>query len=285
MPSEKEDLKVVPVMSSLPFSPFDPNTEGFDNFVERLNSYFRINGVDGKIRVDYLCVLVGAEHYALLKNILAPKKVSESTYEECVKSLKDHYSPSSRAISETFKFHSRKQQEGESVLTFITDIKKLSTKCDFGDFLDRALRDQLVIGLRDKAFINRLLLEDSKLTFDRACEIVMSMESANQSASNIVSSQHSQGEADVFAIKNKKSFQPSASRRYSKPQQGASSSNRKSSNKRCAQCFSKHSPDQCPAHNWMCYKCNKKGHTSQVFLILIILLNVIRLNFYRSLNL
>ena len=47
---------------------------------------------------------------------------------------------------------------------YVAELKRLSTHCQFKDYIDDALRDCLVCGLRKESTQKRLLVED-KLTF------------------------------------------------------------------------------------------------------------------------
>uniref|UniRef100_T1H9E4 CCHC-type domain-containing protein n=1 Tax=Rhodnius prolixus TaxID=13249 RepID=T1H9E4_RHOPR len=270
------------------FSPFNPNEEPIENFLERLESYFHINGINySALKVDHLTILLGPDQFNILKNKVVPKKVRDCSFEECSKFLLSHYAPSTRVIAETFKFHSRYQQKDETLSDFISALKQLSIKCEFNNSLDRALRDQLVVGLYDKPMVNRLLLEDNSLTFDKACQIVLDMESASQSASKIVSNQFRPGE--VYTVNSASEVKKSEYGRFSSAGQsrhsrslyshrprGRSASSGRSQKRsvspiqtrqkergRCKQCFFKHQPENCPSRSWVCYSCGKKGHTSK----------------------
>lgn len=65
--------------------------------------------------------------------------------------------------------------EGESVQQFVAALKKLSLHCNFGSYLQTALCNQVVFGLRSKR-IQSSLLEMRDLTFEKAVEIATSME-------------------------------------------------------------------------------------------------------------
>ena len=68
-------------------------------------------------------------------------------------------------IAERFKFFKRVQQEKESVADYIAELRKLSKTCNFGDYLDTALRDQLVCGLNELTTQKELLcIKDLTLT-------------------------------------------------------------------------------------------------------------------------
>jgi hypothetical protein len=48
------------------------------------------------------------------------------------------------SIAERFRFHKRKQLEGESINDYVAVLRKLAEHCDFGDRLADDLRDRLV---------------------------------------------------------------------------------------------------------------------------------------------
>ncbi|KAL7839171.1 hypothetical protein SRHO_G00258290 [Serrasalmus rhombeus] len=79
--------------------------------------------------------------------------------------------------AERFSFHKRNQGEGETVAQYVAVLKKLSEHCEFGAYLEDALRDRFVCGLKCEAVQKRLLTED-KLTFKKAVEHAVSAETA-----------------------------------------------------------------------------------------------------------
>ena len=110
-----------------------------------------------------------SQTYALLRSLLTPELPQDSSFEELVKVLKSHYNPTPSVIVERYKFH--KCYQGEDTLAnFITRLKHLSTHCQFGDTLNERLRDQLVVGLKSDS-IQKRLLSEPKLTYERACEL------------------------------------------------------------------------------------------------------------------
>ena len=55
-------------------------------------------------------------------------------------------------MAEWFKFYRRDQLEGKSIVQFVLELKRLSFKCEFGLFLEEAMHDRLVCGLRNVHF-------------------------------------------------------------------------------------------------------------------------------------
>ena len=78
---------------------------------------------------------------------MAPKLPKEKTFDELVAALKGHFEPKPLVIAERFYFHRRAQAEGESIKEYMAELRRLTTHCEFGAFLDEALRDRLVCGL------------------------------------------------------------------------------------------------------------------------------------------
>lgn len=98
--------------------------------------------------------------------------------------LRSHLKPKPLTIAERFKFHKKTQREGEGVADYVVALKDLSTHCDFGNFLNKALRDRLVCRLY-KELIQKRLLTEAYLTFKKACEIALAMEMADKNASEL----------------------------------------------------------------------------------------------------
>ena len=76
---------------------FDASKEEWPQYEERLTHFFQANDIDdaGKKRAVLLSV-VGPVTYKLLRNLLAPAKPGEKTYDELVETLSAHYSLVSR---------------------------------------------------------------------------------------------------------------------------------------------------------------------------------------------
>jgi len=53
--------------------------------------------------------------------------------------LQKHFEPPLNVISKRFRFHQRDQGSGESVTEFLAELRRLSTNCQFGEYLDQVL--------------------------------------------------------------------------------------------------------------------------------------------------
>ena len=71
--------------------------------------------------------------------------------------LISHYKLQIIKIAERFKFFKRHQLGGESTTEVMTELWRLAKTCNFGDYLETAIRDQFVCGLRDMRTQQELL--------------------------------------------------------------------------------------------------------------------------------
>ena len=226
--------------------------EEFTCYVERLEQYFAANDVANDKKVAVFLAVVGPQTYSLLRNILTPDLPSTKTYDELVGALKNHFSPKPLVIAERFKFHTRSQKEGESISDYIVALKKLATKCEFGQFLSEALRDRLVCGLRS-GVIQKKLLAERDLTLKSATDIALGMEMAARNTTEM-----NPQSAQVNRVAGTK-FKRNVS------QKGEASSKPKGNSQaqiqsECFRCGGKHTSDKCKFKTAKCFNCSKIGH-------------------------
>ena len=74
--------------------------------------------------------------------------------------------------------------EQESITAYMAELRRLASTCDFGAFLEEALRDRLVCGLANESIQKRLLTE-ANLTLKKALELSLGMELAAKDATEL----------------------------------------------------------------------------------------------------
>ena len=149
--------------------------------------------------------------------------------------MQNHLNPRPLIIAERFKFHRRNQGENESVAQYVAELRKLSEKCELGDYLEQALRDRLVCRLVNERVQQRLLSE-SELSLKKAFEIAQGMETAQKETYEMRSST-SDGDRQVNII----------CRRL------------------CTRCGKGgHHPDKCFYKDQECRACGRKGHIARM---------------------
>ena len=82
----------------------------------------------------------------------SPRRIRKtSPLAEIVAKLKEHFKPEHLIIAQRFHFHRRNQGPDESIADYIAELRRLAACCKFDAYLDEALRDRLVCGLRNDA--------------------------------------------------------------------------------------------------------------------------------------
>ena len=114
------------------------------------------------------------------------------TYADLTGAFRNHLQPKQNETTASFYFHARKQQPGETIAKYVTALRNLISDCNFeqymqniGDksvpYVDRALRDQLVMGVLDND-TRCLLLRSAVKTLDEALTIAQGLESSSHEA-------------------------------------------------------------------------------------------------------
>ena len=80
-------------------------------------------------------------------------------HEQLADVLRCHFNPKPLVIAERFHFHRHEQTSGESINDYVAELRRLATHCDFGDYLQQALRDHLICEIHHENAQQRLLLE------------------------------------------------------------------------------------------------------------------------------
>ena len=168
--------------------PFNPDTDDWVVYSERLEQFFKANGIsDPEKQRAVLLSTCGNETYLLIRSLAAPDKPTDKSISEIVKLARDHFCPSRSVIVQRYNFNCRTQKEGETVSQFCAELRRLSEFCEFGNTLNDMLRDRLVCGINDIKLQRRLLAERG-LTFAKAFELAQAAELAEKNAMDI---QHS----------------------------------------------------------------------------------------------
>lgn len=231
-------------------SAYDPSVEDWTTYTQRLHHYFVANDVETEVKKrSILLSACGAATYKLIRNLIAEDKLESTPYEDIVKLVKAHYDPTPSAIMQRYKFNSRTRAEGESVSAYVTALRDIAQNCDYKDSLRDMLRDKLVHGVRHERITNRLLAEKT-LTYEKALELALVIESAERDTKQLQATQatpqvHHSAPARRGRGQNRRP-----------PRQGTQFT--------CYRCGGGHAPEQCRFKNTVCHGCKRRGHLIRV---------------------
>ncbi|KAL3976450.1 hypothetical protein ACER0C_022336 [Sarotherodon galilaeus] len=213
--------------------PFDSQLQSWEEYCEILNYFFVANDIkEEKKKRVVLLSCVGAQTYALMRNLLSPVKPGDHSYAEMVGLLNNHFHPKPSEIVQRWKFNTRNRRPEESV-----------------ELLTMMLRDRLVCGISDDRIQRRLLVEDA-LTFEKALKFAQAMEAANRDIVDLKSmTEQSRFTKGLGAV--------------NKMEDGGSTSQQVV--RKCYRCGGiNHVAKDCRFVSEKCHNCGKVGHIKRV---------------------
>lgn len=248
------------MQSAFTIEPFDRHKMKWSRWVERLEGAFVLFGTGEQAKLPMLLHFMGGETYDVVSDKLAPVKPQTKNYDEIVQLLEQHFNPEPLEILENFRFWCRRQGDvraEESIDDYLISLRKLAITCNFGNYLNTALRNQFVFGLKDHTMRARLL-EVKNLTLDQARNIAISLEQSVKGGQEIQSRIY-KPEANLLE-------RPTAKYAKSKVNKTGNAANKVSNNKRaCYRCGSTaHFANKCSHTKTVCNFCKMTGHLQKV---------------------
>ncbi|UYV84995.1 FAM91A1 [Cordylochernes scorpioides] len=193
-----------------------------------------------KLKVAILLNFIGEEALEVF-NTFHLKEDEAENFDLVINKFDYFCEPKKNVIFERFKFFSATQKDGESIDSFITELKGLSTSCEFESQKDSLIRDRIVYGIQDKALQERLLREPN-LTLLKVIEMCKTDEISKQ---QIKIMQNNQNICQIRKYEKKHS-----------PKQNQESEKEFE----CQRCGKSHRAKNCPAWGKRCSKCKKMNH-------------------------
>ena len=87
--------------------------ESIEAYLERIDIYFRANEISDKKKVSIFLSMLGGKPYSVLRDLLAPVKPQEKSFDNLMSELKKRFQPKKIVIAERFHFHRRNQAPEE----------------------------------------------------------------------------------------------------------------------------------------------------------------------------
>ena len=230
---------------------------------ERFRSASGLNKSDSESQVNTLLYTMGSKSDDIMPTFgLSAEDAAK--YDVVKDKFDKHFVKRRNVIYERAKFNRRKQESGESVDTFITDLYGLAEHCQFGTLHDEMIRDRIVVGLLDQKLSEKLQL-DSELTLEKAINSTRECEAVKKQQPVV------RGISDP-AITKTENIDMLCKNRKQKPKKSHQEQNkfqkksREENSSRCGRCGRSpmHTRTQCPASSATCRKCSKKGHYEAV---------------------
>ena len=234
----------------------------FQEWRERLECYFCANDIGvvttsasaaEKTRVErkmtaHLISHLSKTIYSTLKTLCLPNSPADLKYSVIAAKLEEHYRVKSSRTTATHHFRQCVQKPSESITDYSLRLQRCAVDCKFGAYLDRALCDQFVSGVRVMA-VRKVILskpDDQIKKFEDVFQLALTEETAGEFAQTL----EPEGER-----LHKTSTRPKPSWKEDKSK----------TQKTCFRCGdSGHLANTCRHKDKRCNYCHKQGHLERV---------------------
>lgn len=172
--------------------------KSFSNWVERFEILCALHNVAADTKRSWFISLSGEEVFDEIKLLFPKQEVNTLAYDDIIKKLKSRFDRTEPALMHRYKFYNRSQGPSESSENFVLAVKLLAENCNFKTFKDEAVRDKLILGLRDKVLQQKLLMEED-IALDTVEKTIISTELAGKRAKDIIEN----SDSEVLSIKHR----------------------------------------------------------------------------------
>ena len=228
-----------------------------------------LNAVEGdENRLHLLINHVSPDVYILIEDC--------QTYEQAIATLKKIFVKPPNTVYARHLLATRRQQDGESLDSFLQGLKDLSKDCSFTavtaiQHRDEYIRDSFITGIQSNQIRTRLL-ENAQLDLDTMFAQARSLDTAQKSSISFQTQQFK-----VNAIQHNyqhpskppsTQFPPAGASKFNYQHPSKSTTTPPAYNSTAESCqfcgYDAHPRHKCPARDETCGKCGKRGHFRRV---------------------
>ena len=179
----------------------------------------------------------------------------DSSFDDVLQAFDDYVKLQTNTVFERNIFLKLSQKVGQTVDSYVLELKKQASKCDFHpEEKDKLIRDRLVLGIRNVR-LQKELLRDAQLDLDKAVSMCKIWEKSQQEVGAINKDSSSSSSQSSFSLTPLR-HTTVGSNIQSPPSSGTFT---------CIRCGYQHSRTApCPAKDQTCNYCQKLGHFASV---------------------
>ena len=154
--------------------------------------------------------------------------------------FEDYCLPKKNFIVERRRFFTRNQQHDETIDAYFTQLRKLSSTCEFGDIKEGLILYKLVDGIQSDKIRDTLLRKGADLTLKKAIDVCRADETTNHKMKII-----KQDYVDAVQRNRRRSNNDNRGKMEHTAQ--AATSTKTNNQQKCKYCGNQHLLKQCPA--------------------------------------
>ena len=231
--------------------PFEGNiAEQWRKWKQELTLYITAAEKDKKsdmVKSSILLTCIGKKGREIYNTFTFDNVDDNMKFNIIIEKFDEYCSPRKNITFQRYKFFTCRQKEGQSFDQFVTELKKLSQDCEFGELCNSLIRDVIIMGLLDNKLRERLLREPD-LTLEKAIKHGQAAEETKQHA-RMLQRQLESEKKSIDAVKHN-----------TKSKSNQSTLSKPNFFKNCKFCAGSHNRGSCPAYSRKCKLCNETGH-------------------------
>ena len=229
--------------------------ENWKKWSQKLNNYLVATEKVSKskeVKTAVLLNLVGDEAVEVYNTFKFDKKGDETDFDIVIQKFEGYCVVKKNVVYERHKFFKCTRHEGQTLDTYLTNLKTLAANCEFETQEEPLIRDQLILNVGDAELQERILVNMGLASSSKSLDSVVDFIRVNEISKEQVKTIQNQNTTSVDSIYGKKSsFNVEKNRKF-----------KSQSNEvyECKKCGTQHAYGQCPAYGKRCHKCNKLHH-------------------------
>lgn len=239
-------------------------------------------------KASLLLSCIGDRALKIYNNFSYEEGEKNMDFDVIVNKFENYFNPEKNVTYERHMFLIRDKKENETMDNYITDLRDLSTTCEFEHLTDSLITSKLILGLKSDIDLQNKLIRTKNLTLGKAVEICRVAERTKEQLEKI-SATNKMAENKGHSIdKIKKTYKRNDNNVKKLPTVPVMPSSSKSPMERrsqfnspanvnnkvrvpvqpfkfnCYKCGKYHGKNQCPAYGKTCMKCKKINHFAKM---------------------
>jgi len=271
--------------------PFEPNGRlSFSGWLQLFENFCAMNGIPPEpvdvagnpllaqnVRRMLFIQHIGARAFEEIRRACLPMMPHQRPIPVMCNIVREAFEPIGLVEANRMKFANLVQREGQSAQSFCNALQVAAENCQFGLAYSMTLKSRLLAGMRDDRLRETLLAQSLRLDYSGTKSLFLQMDAAKQQSQALARAVnvHAVGRQPTPHARNSGSgqrrgaYQRQGRQRRDGHPQGRADTSRPPSrpaaapSTSCWRCGNDHAANLCPARNWSCFNCKKKGHTAR----------------------